>query len=164
MGHEVVIYGMIGGAFGGGHDREEFLRRNKRTIHQLPRDDDWPWLVRSMFTLPQPRPLGTYMEHVIHFGLSLKDQPPQLSSVWTPEQGWSYEARECAWGWMEKFERLLRKLYWYRARLHFDSECQPELVFEYSPTSQALDAIWAEDPQPISTWELEVRKFSRDAG
>jgi hypothetical protein len=75
MGHQVIIYGMIECPAAGDHLRP-LKKHNETVISGLPAEDQWPWLTRSMFALPGNWPQGTYLEQIIHFGLSMKDDPP----------------------------------------------------------------------------------------
>lgn len=146
MGHEIIVYGIIEGP----PDRKATDER--RSLHELnreiiatlvgPEDDDWPWLNRSMFALPGPRPQGTYLAQVIHFGSSFKDNPydPTVKDVW-----------------ISKFEAVLRKLYWVSARVFIDSDFGDRNI-EWTPTNDAFLKIYDEDV-PISDWER--REFSQ---
>ena len=160
MGHQVIIYGMVEGASLGGQGSRGFRvqqAHNESVIDNLPTDDNWPWLTRAMFALPGSNPLGTYREQIIHFGLSIKDRPPiSPNSAYDPEHGWPKADRKCVYGWIEKFEHLLRKLFWYGADVHVSTEFEPDRVFCYTPTKAAFDKMISENPQPIDEWELSI--------
>ena len=92
MGHQSLVYGVIE-VFPSGTQRPDADSRTQTALAALPESDDWPFLVRSMFS-------ATFNEHVsvaymlrpIHFAASLK----------TVE--WEWEE------WLVKFERLLSML------------------------------------------------------
>ena len=159
MGHQAVIYGMIECPTVGDHSLR-LKEHNEATINALPSEDEWPWLNRSMFALPSKWPQGTYREQIIHFGLSIKDDPPlSPNTAYDPERGWPKPDRECVYGWIDKFERLLQSLYWFRANLHITTDFEPNRVFYYLPTMAAVDKMLADNPQPIDEWELTIAKM-----
>lgn len=53
--------------------------------------------------MPVEWPQGTYQSHIIHFGASFKDEPG-AGGFWDT--------------WLNKFESLLKQLYWDSATLH----------------------------------------------
>jgi hypothetical protein len=114
---------------------------NREVLARMADDDDWPWLVRGMFAVPPVRPVGTYRRQVIHFGASIKDDP-QDRSVWDV--------------WLDKFEGLLRRMYWFSARVHLETEFEPSRVFEWLPTKAARDGLFSDTPQPVDTWTRTV--------
>ena len=140
MGHEVIVFGSITGA-----DPDRLHERNAAALAAalaaLPVEDEWPSLVRGMFSLPEQWPLGTYRARVIHFGASLKDEP-QDRAVW--EQ------------WLGKFEAVLRRLYWWSAHLHLHTEFEPDQVYRWLPTPAAIDRAVGDPPRPIDEWERAV--------
>lgn len=98
MGHEVIIYGAIECAW---HFDQMQLQQshNKSVLGNLPTTDEWPWLTRSMFTLPDCYPQGIYQTPVIHFGLSMKDGVPRDScTIESSEPVWPMRERECVDG------------------------------------------------------------------
>lgn len=143
MGHEVVVFGSIEGA-----DPERLRARNAAVLAALPADDDWPGLVGGMFALPAGWPHGTYRSHVIHFGASFKDDPHD-PAVWD--------------GWLGKFEAVLRRMYWWSATLHLDTEFGPERVFRWRPSAAAVDRMTGDEPQPVEEWRRSVVVLPADA-
>lgn len=146
MGHEAFVYGMIVGAayrVGGGQYRM-LQERNAEAIMKLPEPegDEWPWLNRSVFALPGPWPQGTYRRQVIHFGLSVKDDPFD---------------RRCWDVWFAKFERILRQLYWLSARVCLETDFEPRREFVYIPTQESIKAMHTDEPIPILNWERKIR-------
>ena len=74
-------------------------------MSKLPSADDWPYLCREMFAIPQIElNIDNYQTEVMHFGAS-------------------YKAVEYEWNqWMKKFEELLNNMYWVSAIVHLDTE------------------------------------------
>lgn len=144
MSHEAILYGRIIGATGrpGTAGYFDLHARNRAAINRLPRDDDWPWLVRGMFALPAGHPQGTFRRQVIHFGASIKDDPLDRG-IWDV--------------WLGKFESLLRKLYWRSAAVHLSTDFEPDRVFEWQPTEAAKARLYAQPPQPVTEWVRTVR-------
>jgi hypothetical protein len=143
VGHEAIIYGRIVGAswrvgeqFTWTHDL------NREVLAKLPEDDDWPWVVKGIFALPAPYPQGTYRRQVIHFGLSIKDEP-RNRGIWDV--------------WLGKFENVLRQLYWWSAAAHLDTDFEPPRVFEWLPTEAARGQLYDIPPQPVTEWVRSVR-------
>lgn len=153
MGHQIVIYGMIEGASLVGERIRTLQTRNEEIIQCLPDEDEWPWLTREMFAVPGKTPQGTYREQIIHFGLTLKDDPSE--SI----QNYETRDRECVAGWVAKFEKLLSQLYWISVNLHIHTDFEPDRVFYYLPTTLALDNMYRENPQSIHVWERIVEEM-----
>jgi hypothetical protein len=143
MGHEAIVYGRIVGASWRVGERFTWTHDlNCGALAQVPADDDWPWVVQGIFALPAPYPQGTYRRQVIHFGLSIKDDP-QDRSIWEV--------------WLGKFERVLRRLYWRSAVAHLDTDFEPPRVFEWVPTDAAMDRLYDDPPQPVGEWVRSVQ-------
>jgi hypothetical protein len=147
VGHEVIVHGSITGATykSGSDDLYRFLQnRNGEVLATLvhPEADQWPWLNRSMFSLPGPWPQGTYQQQVIHFGASIKDDAPHENT---------FEEL-----WLSKFEALLRKLYWFGACVIIESDFGPPKYIEWLPTTDAISRMVGGELQPISDWERRV--------
>ncbi len=91
------------------------------------------------------------------FWLSIKDEPPlSPSDAYDPQHGWPKKDRQSIYGWMAKFEKVLRNLYWYGANVHVSADFEPDRVFYYTPTEAAVDKMVAADPQTINEWELKI--------
>jgi len=143
VGHEAIVYGRIIGASGEpGPNYRALQERNRAVIHRLPREDEWPWLVRGMFAVSPRPPVGTYRRQVIHFGASLKDDPDDRG-VWDV--------------WVGKLEAVLRELYWWSAVAHLTTEFEPERVFEWRPTDAAMGGLYGDPPLPVKEWVRSVR-------
>ena len=155
---------MIDGPTNGGDLYRLLEERNAAAIAAIPDDDNWPWLIRSHFTLPDRTPEQKYRSQVIHFGLSLKDDPPRCdSSEYDADEGWPADHRECVTGWIVKFENLLRTLYWFGANVHIETEFEQDRLFRYTPTQDAIDKMVADEPQPIAAWDMTVIRTSEQA-
>jgi len=142
MGHEAIIYGCVVGASWRAGERFTWTHDlNREALARVPEDDDWPWVVRGIFALPAPYPQGTYRSQVIHFGLSIKDEPSDRG-IWDV--------------WLGKFERVLGRLYWYSAVAHLDTDFEPPRVFEWLPTEAALRRLRDDPPQPVGEWVRSV--------
>jgi hypothetical protein len=143
VGHEAIVYGRIIGANGqSGPGYRALQDRNRAVIRRLSQDDNWPWVVRGMFALPASYPMGTYRRQVIHFGLSIKDEPSDRG-VWDV--------------WLGKFEAVLRRLYWLSAVAHLTTDFEPPRVFEWVLTEAAMGQLYDDPPQPVSEWVRSVR-------
>lgn len=106
MDQESIVYGCIRGA-SSLYPAELFdqITTNKKAILALPTVDDWPFLVQEMFSFPRFRMDGSVGQtNVIHFGMSYK--------------GVEYEWSE----WINKFEALLKSMYWQSAVVHLETE------------------------------------------
>ena len=137
MGHEALVHGLIEAATWTPERYRELQDRNAVVLAGLPEHDNWPALVRGLFALPAAYPEGTYRTQVIHFGASFKNEPDDLR-FWDP--------------WLDKFEVLLRQLYWWSATAHLEREGWPPVTIEWSPTENALMALTGEVPEPVGDW------------
>lgn len=101
MGHLSIAYGCFTSPTF--YDNSaELIALNARILAELPEEDGRPPLTRDMFGEPS---------HVRKYGCAV-----------TPF-AFSYGTLEEAWGqWLEKFEALLRRLYWERAEAHLITE------------------------------------------
>jgi hypothetical protein len=146
MGHEAVIYGVIiGASYRIGDKYSELQQRNETIIRSLEEDTAWPWADRSIFALPGPHPVGTYRRQVIHFGLSIKDDPSDVSLQWIEH-------------WLGKFENLLKQLFWSSARLCIERDFSPQRCeYYWIPTDHARQGMLDDPPHPIATWERSVQ-------
>jgi hypothetical protein len=143
VGHEAIISGRIVGASWRVGERFTWTHDlNRDALATVPEDDEWPWVVRGIFALPAPYPQGTYRRQVIHFGLSIKDDP-YYPRIWDE--------------WLGKFEAVLRRLYWWSALAQIDTEFGPPRVFEWLPTEAAERRLRDDPPQPVLEWLRSVR-------
>lgn len=141
MSEEARVYGCIIGIPGSTADWYGLYPLNHAVVDSLPVEDDYPPLTRGIFTVPMDyaqRGSAFYREQVIHFGASFN----HLSDTWSI--------------WLEKYEALLRRLYWSEARLHLRIEL-------YGSYDYRWEAAWIGDvppwyrspPEPTSNWTFE---------
>lgn len=152
MGYECVVYGVIVGISLKGQHFRTLQIRNERTIRLLERDDEFPWVDLSIFALPGPDPIGTYRRQIIHFGLSLKDD-----TCGPDDEAWWDE-------WLDKFEAVLRKLYWTSARLHFETDFTPRREYYWVASEAAKAKMW-DDPdfaEPVTDWHRSIQNLPGD--
>jgi hypothetical protein len=143
MGHRNTISGHIQEPwYVHGSDRAiaRLWHHNRRVIRSLPAQDEWPFLTRRMFGSSPLFNSGregllsaTYRGPVIYFGGS-------FSSIYVD---WAQ--------WLEKFESLLRRMYWEHAVVILVTEWLGQHVYRWD----AEDANFAaEDPAPIRNWKF----------
>ena len=102
MEFESFVYGCIVDT-----RRKDPVRRqtNRAAMQSLPTSDDWQFLAREMFSLPEIKQLdeGPINNEVVHFGAS-------------------YRGIEYEWqSWIAQFEQLLGKMYWVSATVHLQT-------------------------------------------
>jgi hypothetical protein len=113
MDQETIVYGIIKDVPSNDH---QFLIRSRLTncdvILELNELDSFPYITSNMFSIPsEDIEQGTYQTQVIHFAAS-------------------YQAVEYHWEqWMEKFEALLKKMYWVSATVHLETELSGKHTF-----------------------------------
>jgi hypothetical protein len=140
MSEEARVYGCIAGAHGSTTAWYDLYSLNHVAVGQLPSADDPP-LTREMFAVPMDyRQPGAafYREQVIHFGGSFN----HLSEIWHV--------------WLGKFEGLLRRLYWWEARLHLQGELLGCHEYRWRAVWSGDDVPWYRTPpQPVAKWVFE---------
>lgn len=135
MTQESIVYGYIQGAEWMSTDLRRLHRLNRQVIGALPEADAFPHLTRSMFSIPGDDPQqGTYRSQIIHFAASMKEV----------ELHW----RE----WLEKFESLLKKLYWFNAVVHLRAEVLGDEVYEWTVDANQIVHYLNDDPKPPTKW------------
>lgn len=138
MGHTSIVYGRINGATWYTEDYFRLHRLNEKAIQDLPEHDSHHLLNRSMFSTTNRQ--GVYRSQIIHFGASYNGL----------EYGWET--------WIEKFEDLLRKMYWWDVKVHAEFELVGKHNYSYEIDLSARENTWfLENPKPILEW-----KFSSD--
>ena len=148
MSHEAILYGAIIGATRKSGDGFFLLHTlNVEVINSLPTDDDHPWVDKSIFALPGDHPHGTFRRQVIHFGLSMKDDPNNLDGLMST--------------WIDKFEGVLRQLYWMSVRLHLDRDFDGCIDYEWNATEEARVKFLTDPPEPTCDWTREIKKAER---
>lgn len=156
MSHEAIVFGIIVGPLIKPKDRKEGVdpRRpqmlNEVAIRSLPSDDDWPWIDKSIFSLPGPNPEGTFRCQVIHFGFSIKDDPNNYSKGEADYQKF--------WDTLiNKFEGVLRSLYWSSVRLYFESDFEQRKEITWQASESAWERMGSDPPQPVTDWTRSER-------
>ncbi|MFO0957003.1 MAG: hypothetical protein U0800_05985 [Isosphaeraceae bacterium] len=148
MGYQAILYGRIQEDWEGTGARWPIVPEyNRAVVEGLPDgDDQWPFLTRPMFGVAA-RPFrggidrGMYRGSIIHFAASTKDDPEETD-------------------WPERFlakleERLLKKLLWASAKVHFESAFFPERIFLYEVDGESLAGLYR---------ELDVARFGEGLG
>jgi hypothetical protein len=152
MGHRNTVSGHIQESWyvAGTSGTDDSIRRlwasNRTVIESLPVTDVWPPLCREMFAFSsddggtRDRPTNTYRGRVIYFGGSFSS----IYLKWTE--------------WLEKFESLLRQLYWEQAAVVLTTEWMGEFVYHWRAAPDHSDASVI---QPVQSWEFtgEPRSF-----
>ncbi|CAM2007210.1 hypothetical protein [Acanthopleuribacter pedis] len=136
MSHETILYGMIDAGELERDTLNPHYALNQAALDALGDEDDDPVLLRGMFSIAPPR--ARFSSQVIHFGAS-------------------YEGLEKRWDrWLEKFEALLRTMYWFNAVVHLDSELfEGDYRYEWMLTDKAFDDCLIGDTlKPIYEWEF----------
>jgi hypothetical protein len=147
MGHISIVYGNIIGPAWRIEDYHKLHRLNKKIIDALPASDEtFPWITRNMFLVPDPEKDKMYRNQVIVFGASYK-------SV-------EHEWRE----WLEKFDAILKQLYWVSATIHLETELVGNHKYEWLFDINQPDNWTSDNPQPtsMSTFSGGPRKFFED--
>jgi hypothetical protein len=109
---------------------------------QLPEADQWPPLSRGMFsfspneTFLRGHVTTTFRGQVIYFGGS-------FSKLYL---GWAE--------WLEKFESLLRGLYWEHAVVALVTELMGHFTYRWDATLKATELSSAKPPVPVREWEF----------
>lgn len=132
--HETIIYGMIdAGDLDGEAPHHEL---NRKILETLPETDEAPGLTRNMFSVTGKN--ETYQSQIIHFAASVK----------ALEKNWHL--------WLEKFENLLRQLYWFGAVVHLESELfEGDYQYQWVVTDESMNKDLFGDPiRPVSGWEF----------
>ncbi|ABG59641.1 hypothetical protein [Cytophaga hutchinsonii] len=147
MGNISIVYGNIIGATWKTDDYHKLQRLNNKILTELPDADAYPWIHRHMFHTQDPHNIqGTYRDQVITFGASYKFV--------------EYEWEE----WLQKFEAILKTLYWTRATIHLETEFMGRFTYEWVIDFHQSDNWFLENPLPIQKWEFTggPRKFFQE--
>ena len=135
MTQEAIIYGYIQGAEWMSSDFHRLHRLNRQVIAELPESDTFPFLTRGMFAIPGEEPAqGTYRSQIIHFGGSF--------------MGIEREWRK----WLEKFEALLRRMYWFNAVVMLRGEIIGEQQYEWTVDAGQIVHYLEDPPHPAAKW------------
>jgi len=158
MGMPSRLYGYIDEASPGwasGNDPVQMERRKSNSWHihrhnrmimsTLPPADTWPPLDRHMFGwVPADAEVSNHYGLNIHFAASLK------------EVDWDLRT------WLDKFEVLLRCLYWERVVLHFEAAYLGHHTFTWRPKEEWLSRVWKGHLELITEWDFESSMELKD--
>jgi len=139
---ESIVYGIIKDiAMTPELDAQQRRMVNSACLLDLPQSFDAtsPFLCGDMFTLPGLDIFsGSYHTQVIHFGAS-------------------YRAVEYEWElWMQKFEDLLKQMYWVSATVHLETELSGKHTFNWEPTNVGCHVPNSGDLRVKCEWEREA--------
>jgi hypothetical protein len=114
MSQQSIVYGCIKVALPGKNPEAVRERRavNRQVLSELPSNEEWPLLPREMFSLPaEALDLDVITSDVLHFGQA-------------------YRGIEHEWDqWLERFETILRQMYWETAVVHLETELRGTHTF-----------------------------------
>ncbi len=137
MAHKSLVFGYIEGSWFTPESCRAFHRHNTWVIRGLPKEDVYPFLTEGMFCVPdlQDRTV-VFRTPVIHFGFSVKNF--EFGDI--PE-------------WLDKFEGLLARLFWFEAEVHINTDIRGTFSFAYRVDDSILDMYHVGNPQPTTKWE-----------
>ena len=124
-------------------DTRALAARNQQVISELPEFDEWPFLTRGMFAFsPNETFVGdevttTYRGQVIYFGGSFS----KLYLEWHE--------------WLEKFESLLRRLYWEHAAAVLKPELIVHQTYYWKATRESMERFSLTPPIPVQDWKFQ---------
>jgi hypothetical protein len=112
-------------------------RHNEEVLGALPGADEWPPLCRPMFGwAPAGTPMIEYGNRILHLGASLKAMDGALRD------------------WLDKFEALLRRLYWESAYVRFEGAYVGVQEFTWRPTERWVKELCRGRLSPIADWSF----------
>lgn len=136
MAQPSIIYGYIQGADWMSSDFHKLHRLNREVLGQLPETDPFPHLTREMFAVSgdvAPGPTNGKAQ-IIHFGTSMRE----VEMTWRK--------------WLDKFEALLRKMYWFNAVVHLHAELVGDYEYEWTVDATQIVHFYQDPPRPTSKW------------
>jgi hypothetical protein len=108
---------------------------NETVLSNLPMEDSFPPLCRPMFAWPHAdTPLISYKYRIIHVGACVKDA--------------DFVARD----WLDKFEQVLRKLYWESAYVRIETVYTGTHEFTWRVTDHWTNDLCRGKVHPINEW------------
>lgn len=120
-------------------DNAFFHRANDAVLDALPAEDEWPPVCRSLFSATGEDWLhGSHRgQRLIHFAGRFNYFGDELGP------------------WLDKFESLLRRLYWLRAELFvLESWKNPPLCLRYEVVPGTVEVYASSAPQPPNAWRV----------
>jgi hypothetical protein len=148
MGVALLFLGYIQeawpGSAGDGEEKQRKLeicaaiaRRTDKVLADLPNEDEFPPLCKPMFGCLPPRATSiTYERRLIHFAASMKNVDFALRD------------------WLDKFENLLRQLYWQEAYLRVEQGYIGMHEFRWKPKKDWIEALYSGRISAITSWEF----------
>src|SRR5262245_28120168 len=113
-------------------------RHNEAVLEALAQEDEWPPLCQPMFSwAPADTPMITYRNRLIHLAASVK--------------GLGRAARD----WLDKFEALLRRLYWESAYVRCEFGLFGIQEFRWRPSEAWVKELCQARLGPIQDWTFE---------
>jgi hypothetical protein len=123
----------------------EISRHNEDMLQSLPLVDDWPPVCRPMVAWPAAdAPMIVYRNRLFHLAASLK------------ELDWSLRT------WLDKFECLLRRLYWESAFVRVELAYLGIHEFTWRPIEGWKDALCEGRLSPIDKWTFSTTMSASD--
>jgi hypothetical protein len=117
---------------------EEICRRNEGVIDGLPVEDAFPALCRGMFGMDREKSwLISFRNRPIHFAASMRN------------------ADFCVRDWLDKFEGLLREMYWESAYVRVKGGYMGAYEFEWKPERAWVEAMGKGELRKITAWEFK---------
>ena len=149
MGERCTLSGHIQEAWyfrGTDEDTRLLEEHNRRVISELPEVDVFPPLTRGMFSFSpnesfhREHVTTTFRGQVIYFGGSFS----KLYLDWAE--------------WLEKFESLLKRLYWEHAVVVLVTELMGHFTCRWDATHEAHELFSANPPVPVQEWTFEGQR------
>jgi hypothetical protein len=117
---------------------EEICRHNERVIDGLPVEDAFPALCRGMFGMDREKSAGiSFRNRPIHFAASMKN------------------ADFCIRDWLDKFEGLLREMYWESAYVRIKGGYLGAYEFQWKPEREWVEEMCKRELRKITAWEFK---------
>lgn len=116
-----------------------FRASNNAALARLPADDSWPPLCRSLFAVTGDDALhGSYKhQRLIHFAGRFNHLINHFDE------------------WLDKFDRLLKLLYWLEAEISITPEWGgPPFMLQYRVSPETIANYMSNAPRPPQEWEL----------
>lgn len=145
MGHRTTLSGHIQEPWylrESDRQKRRLWDSNRHVIKSLPENDTWPPLHRRMFSFSQPgntrpdRILSSYRGSVIYFGGSFSS----LFLEWEE--------------WLEKFENLLKRLYWEHAAVILVTEWAGDFLCHWKADIPEGTFYQDSRPTPVQSWQF----------